>query len=98
MGAGEQSPTRGTSVPSAAGSFCPGPTWWPSPGTSITNHSFEGLLALVRAPGAYVIMLGDSVAVFADFFSIRRGRPVRLPGGDEELALRCVSQGANFGR
>jgi hypothetical protein len=22
---------RGTSVPSAPGSFCPGPTWWPSP-------------------------------------------------------------------
>ena len=64
-------------------------------GTSMTNHTLEHLLKLCK-PRAYVVLLGDTVPL----------SPVLLDYGvdalsgtkvvDPDLALRCLSQGANF--
>ena len=64
-------------------------------GTALTNHTLESLLALCD-PRAYVIMLGDTVPLCPVLFDhgvkALSGTKVVDPG----LALRCVSQGANF--
>jgi hypothetical protein len=64
-------------------------------GTSITNHTFEGLLELF-SPQAYVVMLGDTTPLSPVLFdhgvhAISGTKVVNI-----EQALRCVSQGANF--
>jgi uncharacterized protein (DUF4213/DUF364 family) len=64
-------------------------------GTALTNHSLDHLLSLC-APGAYVIMLGDTVPLCPALFD----HGVHALSGtkvvDADLALRCVSQGATF--
>ena len=64
-------------------------------GTALTNHTMESLLALC-APEAYVVILGDtaplSEALFAYGIDAVSGTLVVEP----ELALNCVSQGANY--
>ncbi|HDZ90756.1 MAG: DUF364 domain-containing protein [Deltaproteobacteria bacterium] len=64
-------------------------------GTSLTNHTLDHLLELC-APHAYVIMLGDTAPLSPLLFDYGvdaiSGTRVVDPG----LALRCVSQGANF--
>ncbi|MBN2438231.1 MAG: DUF364 domain-containing protein [Deltaproteobacteria bacterium] len=64
-------------------------------GTALTNHTFENLLALCR-PDAFVILLGDtaplSPVLFEHGVDAVSGTKVIHP----ELALKCVSQGANF--
>ncbi|MBN1851010.1 MAG: DUF364 domain-containing protein [Deltaproteobacteria bacterium] len=64
-------------------------------GTALTNHTMESLLKLCT-PHAYVIALGDTVPmtpILFDFgFDVLSGTKVI----DADLALRCVSQGANF--
>ncbi len=64
-------------------------------GTALTNHTVEHLLGLCN-PKAYVIVLGDtaplSPIMFDHGFNAISGTRVM----NAELALRCVSQGANF--
>jgi len=64
-------------------------------GTALTNHTVEHLLDLCN-PKAYVIVLGDtaplSPILFDHGFNAISGTKVM----NTELALRCVSQGANF--
>jgi len=64
-------------------------------GTALTNHTVEHLLGLCN-PKAYVIVLGDtaplSPILFDHGFNAISGTKVM----NTELALRCVSQGANF--
>jgi len=64
-------------------------------GTALTNHTIEHLLTLCR-PVAFVILLGDtaplSPAIFNYGVDAVSGTKVIHP----ELALQCVSQGANF--
>ncbi|MDY6791167.1 MAG: DUF364 domain-containing protein [Thermodesulfobacteriota bacterium] len=64
-------------------------------GTALTNHTMAHLLALCH-PKAYTIVLGDtaplSPILFDHGFNALSGTRVI----DAELALRCVSQGANF--
>jgi uncharacterized protein (DUF4213/DUF364 family) len=64
-------------------------------GTSLTNHTFEHLLALCN-PRAFVVMLGDTVPLSPIFFEYRVDALAGTRVIDPELALRCVSQGANF--
>jgi len=64
-------------------------------GTSLINHTFEGLVKLF-SPHAYIVMLGDSTPLSPILFdhgvhAISGTRVV-----DPEVALRCVSEGANF--
>lgn len=91
----ENNPHQGDFGPERAGEFLPRADVVAVTGTSITNHSFEGLLALC-APGAYVIMLGDSVPFSPILFDYGVDALCGSRVVDEELALRCVSQGANF--
>jgi uncharacterized protein (DUF4213/DUF364 family) len=64
-------------------------------GTSLTNHTLEHLLELCD-PMAYVVMLGDTVPLNPILFEHRIDALAGTRVIDPELALRCVSQGANF--
>ena len=64
-------------------------------GTSLTNHTLEHLLDLCR-PEAYVVMLGDSVPLSPVMFDYHVDALSGTLVVDEQTALRCVSQGANF--
>lgn len=64
-------------------------------GTSLTNHTFEGLASLCR-PDAYVLLLGGSSPLSPVLF----GYGVNTIAGtlvlDLPTVLACVSQGATF--
>jgi hypothetical protein len=64
-------------------------------GTSLTNHTFDSLMAL-RQPNALVLLLGPSTPLSPVMFE----QGVHLLSGavvaDIPAALRAVSQGANF--
>ena len=64
-------------------------------GTSLTNHTFDGLLKLF-SPHAYIVMLGDTTPLSPILFD----HGVHAISGtkvvEPEVALRCVSEGANF--
>lgn len=64
-------------------------------GTALTNHTIEYLLALCR-PAAFGILLGDtaplSPVLFEHGVDAVSGTKVVNP----DLALKCVSEGANF--
>jgi uncharacterized protein (DUF4213/DUF364 family) len=64
-------------------------------GTSLTNHTLEHLLGLCD-PKAYVVMLGATVPLSRVLFDHRVDALAGTQVVDPELALRCVSQGANF--
>ena len=64
-------------------------------GTALTNHTLEHLLGLCD-PAAYVIMLGDTVPLHAVLFDYGVDALSGTKVVDANLALRCVSQGANF--
>ncbi|RJR41243.1 MAG: hypothetical protein C4576_18380 [Desulfobacteraceae bacterium] len=64
-------------------------------GTSLTNHTLSYLLDLCD-PGSFVIMLGDTVPLSSVLFDYRVDAVSGTRVVDPELALRCVSQGANF--
>jgi hypothetical protein len=64
-------------------------------GTTLINHTLEGLLALCQ-PGALALVLGPSTPLSPVLFDYG----VRILSGavveDSEAVLRAVSQGANF--
>lgn len=64
-------------------------------GTSLTNHTLEHLLALCD-PKAYVLMLGDTVPLSPVLFDYGVHALSGTQVVDVDLALACVSQGANF--
>jgi uncharacterized protein (DUF4213/DUF364 family) len=64
-------------------------------GTSLTNHTLGHLLELC-AQGAFVIMLGDTVPLSPVLFDYGVDALSGTRVTDSDLALRCVSQGANF--
>jgi uncharacterized protein (DUF4213/DUF364 family) len=64
-------------------------------GTSLTNHTLEHLLELC-SPKAYVLMLGDTVPLSPVLFEYGVDALSGTRVFDADLALRCVSQGANF--
>jgi uncharacterized protein (DUF4213/DUF364 family) len=91
----EKNPTEGDYPETEADRFIPEADVVAITGTSLTNHTFEQLLALCPAK-AYVVMLGDTVPLSPVLF----GYGVDAVSGtrvvDPNLALKCVSQGANF--
>ncbi|MFC1495623.1 Rossmann-like domain-containing protein [Thermodesulfobacteriota bacterium] len=64
-------------------------------GTAITNHSIEDLLKLKKV-SAFTIVLGDSAVLSPVLFDYGVDAVAGTKVIDNELALRCVSQGANF--
>ena len=64
-------------------------------GTSFTNHTVDRLLKLCK-PSAYVVMLGDTVPLSPVLFDYGVHAISGTRVLDSELALMCVSQGANF--
>lgn len=64
-------------------------------GTSLTNHTLPHLLELCN-PEAFVIMLGDTVPLSPVLFDYGVHALSGTRVIDADLALRCVSQGANF--
>jgi uncharacterized protein (DUF4213/DUF364 family) len=64
-------------------------------GTSLTNHTLGHLLELCD-PRAYIIMLGDTVPLSSILFDYGVDALSGTRVIDSDLALRCVSQGANF--
>jgi uncharacterized protein len=91
----EKNPRDGDFHEADAENLIPGADGVGITGTAITNHTIEHLLRLCRS-SAYVVVLGDTAPL----------SPILLDHGidavsgtkvlDPVLALRCVSEGANF--
>jgi uncharacterized protein (DUF4213/DUF364 family) len=64
-------------------------------GTSFTNHTFENLLRFCR-PHAYVVVLGDTTPLSPFLFDYGVNAISGTKVVDPELALQCVSEGANY--
>ncbi len=64
-------------------------------GTALTNHTIEGLLVLCRKD-AFVIMLGDTVPMSRVLFDYGVDALCGTKVVDPDLAMLCISQGANF--
>jgi len=64
-------------------------------GTALTNHTLDHLLSLCD-PAAYVVILGDSVPLSPVLFDYHVDAVSGTRVMDAEIALRCVSQGANY--
>jgi hypothetical protein len=64
-------------------------------GTALTNHSLEKLLRLC-APGAFVVVLGDTTPLSPVLFDYGVDALAGTRVTDPDLALKCISQGANF--
>jgi len=64
-------------------------------GTALTNHTMDRLLSLCN-PNAYVVVLGDSTPLSPVLFDHGVDAVSGTMVIDSDIALRCVSQGANF--
>jgi uncharacterized protein (DUF4213/DUF364 family) len=91
----EKNPSEGDYQETEADRFIPQSDVVAITGTSLTNHTFEHLLRLCP-PKAYVVMLGDTVPLSAVLFDYGVDAVSGTRVVDPDLALRCVSQGANF--
>jgi uncharacterized protein (DUF4213/DUF364 family) len=91
----EKNPSEGDYQETEADRFIPQSDVAAITGTSLTNHTFEHLLRLCP-PKAYVVMLGDTVPLSPVLFDHGVDAVSGTRVVDPDLALRCVSQGANF--
>jgi uncharacterized protein (DUF4213/DUF364 family) len=91
----EKNPTEGDFEETEADRLIPQADLVAITGTSLTNHTFEDLLELCR-PKAYVVMLGDTVPLSPVLFDYGVDALSGTKVIDSDLALRCLSQGANF--
>lgn len=64
-------------------------------GTAFTNRTIEHLLDLCR-PDAFVVVLGDSAPLSPILFDYGINAVSGTKVVDPDLAIRCISQGANF--
>jgi uncharacterized protein (DUF4213/DUF364 family) len=64
-------------------------------GTSLLNHTFDGLMALCR-PDAFVLLLGPSAPLTPVLFEVGVNAISGTRVRDTERVLRSVSQGATF--
>jgi hypothetical protein len=91
----EKNPREGDFNETEADRFIPQADLVAITGTSLTNHTLPHLLELCN-PGAFVIMLGDTVPLSPVLFDYGVHALSGTRVMDANLALRCVSQGANF--
>ncbi|MFP3974780.1 MAG: Rossmann-like domain-containing protein [Dehalococcoidia bacterium] len=91
----EKNPREGDSTEAEAEDFIPQADVVGITGTAFTNHTIEHLLNLC-APGAYVVVLGDtdplSPILFDYGIDAVSGTKVIAP----DLAMRCVSEGGTY--
>ena len=64
-------------------------------GTTLTNHTFEGLLKFFSRD-AYIVMLGDTTPLSPVLFDYGVHAVSGTKVVDPQIALHCVSEGANF--
>ena len=91
----EKNPGPGDLQASEAETYLPRADLVAITGTAFTNHSIDTLLSWCD-PGAYVLILGDSAPMTRVLFAYGIDAVAGTWVADPELALRCVSQGANF--
>jgi uncharacterized protein (DUF4213/DUF364 family) len=91
----EKNPREGDLGEENAESFLPEADVVGITGTALTNHTIDGLLKLCD-PNAYVVVLGDSAPLSSVLFDYGIDAVSGTKVIDSEIALRCVSQGANF--
>lgn len=91
----ENNPREGDVTYAQAEEALPGAHVVAITGTSLTNHTLEHLLDLCD-PSAFVILLGDTAPLSPVLFEYGVDAVCGTRVADTELALRCVSQGANF--
>lgn len=91
----EKNPREGDLGEAAAARFLPQADVVALTGTSLTNHTLEGLLALCR-PEAFVILLGDTAPLSPVLFDYGVDAIAGTRVVDVAAALRGVSQGANY--
>ncbi len=91
----EKNPREGDFNETEADRFIPQADVVAITGTSLTNHTLPHLLELCD-PKAFIIMLGDTVPLSPVLFDYGVHALSGTRVMDADLALRCVSQGANF--
>ena len=91
----EKNPREGDLNETDADRFIPQADVVALTGTSLTNHTLPHLLELCN-PRAFIIMLGDTVPLSPVLFDYGVDALSGTRVIDADLALRCVSQGANF--
>jgi uncharacterized protein (DUF4213/DUF364 family) len=91
----EKNPAEGDLAEAEAANVIPRADVVGITGTAFTNHTIEQLLDSCR-PGSYVVILGDSAPLSPILFDHRIDAVSGTKVIDPELALRCVSQGANY--
>jgi len=91
----EKNPKEGDLDESAAEDLIPRADVAAITGTSLTNHTLDHLLELCNS-AAYVILLGDTAPLAPLLFDYGVDAISGTKVVNPELALRCVSQGANF--
>ncbi len=91
----EKNPREGDLEESQADTLIPQADVVAITGTAMTNHTLDHLLGLC-SPKAYVILLGDTAPLTPVFFDYGVNAVSGTKVVDADLALRCVSQGANF--
>ena len=91
----EKNPRQGDFGEEQAGRLIPQADVVAITGTSLTHHTLEHLLRLCST-GSYIIMLGDTVPLCPALFDYGVHALSGTRVIDADLALRCVSQGANF--
>jgi uncharacterized protein len=91
----EKNPREGDFQEGEADRFIPQADVVAITGTSLTNHTLPHLLELCD-PKAFIIMLGDTVPLSPVLFDYGVHALSGTRVIDADLALKCVSQGANF--
>ena len=91
----EKNPRPGDYSEESAGEPVPEADVLAITGTAITNHSIEDLLKL-KKDGTFTIVLGDSAVLSPVLFDYGVDAVAGTKVIDTDLALKCVSQGANF--
>ena len=91
----EKNPREGDFIEADADNLIPRADVIGITGTAFTNHTLEHLLELCN-PKAYVIVLGDTTPLSPILFDYGVNAVSGTMVVDHTLALRCVSEGANF--
>jgi len=91
----EKNPQEGDFPETETGNLVPQADVVGITGTAFTNHTIEHLLKLCH-PGAYIVILGDTAPLSPVLFDYGIDAVSGTKVTNEELALRCVSQGATY--
>jgi len=91
----EKNPKEGDFTEAEADNLIPRADVVAITGTALTNHTMEHLVELCN-PNAYIIVLGDTAPLSPILFDYGLNAISGTKVMNTEMALRCVSQGANF--